>query len=152
MSAPSEGRLPLRLKLVHGLGSIAYGVKDNGFSYFLLIFYNQVMGLPSQTVGLAIMIALLTLSVNLVSEAVLRSGGGSLDDQRMITKSGGCGTGHVVNGKLSACFGSVPVRVAGASVDADVVGLDAGELAQLGRCQREHGMGVSRRGPDGVEP
>ena len=43
-------------KLFYGFGSVAFGVKDNGFSYFLLIFYNQVMGLPAQTVGLAIMI------------------------------------------------------------------------------------------------
>ena len=46
-------------KLFYGFGSVAFGVKDNGFSYFLLIFYNQVMGLPAETVGLAIMIALI---------------------------------------------------------------------------------------------
>ena len=51
--------LSLRTKLFYGFGSVAFGVKDNGFSYFLLIFYNQVMGLPAQTVGLAIMFALL---------------------------------------------------------------------------------------------
>lgn len=45
-------------KLYYGFGSVAFGVKDNGFSYFLLIFYNQVVGLPSPTVGFAIMIAL----------------------------------------------------------------------------------------------
>jgi Na+/melibiose symporter-like transporter len=45
-------------RLFYGFGSVAFGVKDNGFSYFLLIFYNQVMGLPAKTVGLAIMIAL----------------------------------------------------------------------------------------------
>jgi hypothetical protein len=33
-------------------------VKDNGFSYFLAFFYAQVVGLPAQTVGLAIMLAL----------------------------------------------------------------------------------------------
>ncbi len=52
-------RLPLRLKLFHGLGSIAYGVKDNGFSTFLLIFYNQVIGLDAGLVGTAIMLALI---------------------------------------------------------------------------------------------
>jgi len=51
--------LSLRTKFFYGFGSVAFGAKDSGFSYFLLIFYNQVMGLPSQTVGLAIMIALL---------------------------------------------------------------------------------------------
>ncbi|HTP78516.1 MAG TPA: MFS transporter [Rhizomicrobium sp.] len=48
----------LRTKLFYGFGSIAFGVKDNGFSYFLLIFYNQVVGLPAFWVGSAIAIAL----------------------------------------------------------------------------------------------
>lgn len=51
-------RLSLPTRLFYGAGSIAFGVKDNGFSYFLLIFYNQVMGLSAKTVGVAIMIAL----------------------------------------------------------------------------------------------
>jgi len=55
----SARRLSLSTRFFYGFGSVAFGVKDNGFSYFLLIFYNQVMGLPSQTVGLAIMIALM---------------------------------------------------------------------------------------------
>jgi glycoside/pentoside/hexuronide:cation symporter, GPH family len=56
--APPD-RIPVRIKLAHGLGSIAYGVKDNGFSTFLLIFYNQVIGLGAGVVGTAIMVALL---------------------------------------------------------------------------------------------
>jgi glycoside/pentoside/hexuronide:cation symporter, GPH family len=52
-------RVPVHIKLVHGLGSIAYGVKDNGFSTFLLIFYNQVIGLDAGLVGAAIMVALI---------------------------------------------------------------------------------------------
>lgn len=55
---PTARRLSLPTRLFYGSGTIAFGVKDNGFNYFLLIFYNQVMGLPAQTVGLAIMIAL----------------------------------------------------------------------------------------------
>lgn len=51
--------LPLRLKLFHGLGSIAYGVKDNGFSTFLLIFYSQVVGLDAWLVSAALMCALI---------------------------------------------------------------------------------------------
>ena len=60
MHAPLKphGHVGLRTKLFYGSGSIAYGVKDNGFQTFLLLFYNQVVGLPAQTVGLAIMIAL----------------------------------------------------------------------------------------------
>jgi Na+/melibiose symporter-like transporter len=55
---PTARRLSLPTRLFYGFGTVAFGVKDNGFNYFLLIFYNQVMGLPAQTVGLAIMIAL----------------------------------------------------------------------------------------------
>ncbi|MGH6986974.1 MAG: MFS transporter [Caulobacteraceae bacterium] len=51
-------RLDLSTKLFYGSGSIAFGVKDNGFSYLLLIFYNQVVGLSAAAVGLAIMIAM----------------------------------------------------------------------------------------------
>src|SRR5580698_4028319 len=51
---------PLRLpgKLFYGFGSVAYGVKDSSISTFLLIFYNQVVGLPAQWVGGVIMAAL----------------------------------------------------------------------------------------------
>ena len=56
---PAQARLPLGLKLFHGLGSVAYGVKDNGFSTFLLIFYSQVVGLDASLVSLALMFALL---------------------------------------------------------------------------------------------
>ena len=57
----AAGEVPgvsLATKIFYGFGSIAFGVKDNGFTYFLLIFYNQVIGLPSAMVGLAIMVAL----------------------------------------------------------------------------------------------
>jgi GPH family glycoside/pentoside/hexuronide:cation symporter len=46
-------------KLFYGFGSVAYGVKDQGFAYLLLLYYNQVMGLPVQWVGAAAMIALI---------------------------------------------------------------------------------------------
>jgi Na+/melibiose symporter-like transporter len=48
-----------RTKLLYGFGTVAYGIKDNGFAFLLLIFYNQLLGLPAQLVGLAIMIALI---------------------------------------------------------------------------------------------
>jgi glycoside/pentoside/hexuronide:cation symporter, GPH family len=51
-------RLPVGLKLFYGLGSVAFGIKDNGFQTILLLFYNQVVGMPAALVGLAIMIAL----------------------------------------------------------------------------------------------
>jgi len=57
--APPSGKLSVGKKLVYGFGSVAFGVKDNGFSYLLLIFYNQVVGLPATAVALALLVALL---------------------------------------------------------------------------------------------
>jgi Na+/melibiose symporter-like transporter len=45
-------------KIFYGFGSVAFGVKDNGFAFFLLLYYNQVLGLPESWVGFGIMIAL----------------------------------------------------------------------------------------------
>ena len=56
-------KVGLSTKLFYGLGSVAYGVKDNGFSAFLLLFYNQVLGLPAPWVGAAIGIALVVDSL-----------------------------------------------------------------------------------------
>ena len=56
---PTIASPSLSTRLFYGLGSIAFGVKDNGFSYLLLLFYNQVVGLSAQKVGLAILIAML---------------------------------------------------------------------------------------------
>lgn len=49
----------LATKISYGFGAIAYGVKDNGFGFFLLIFYSQVLGVDARLIGLAITIALL---------------------------------------------------------------------------------------------
>ncbi|HVZ68418.1 MAG TPA: MFS transporter [Rhizomicrobium sp.] len=48
----------LRTKLIYGFGSVAYGVKDQGFTTLLMLFYNQVVGLPAAWVGSAILLAL----------------------------------------------------------------------------------------------
>ena len=45
-------------RLVYGLGSVAFGTKDAGFNTFLLIYYNQVLGVRASLVSLAIAIAL----------------------------------------------------------------------------------------------
>lgn len=52
-------RLTFGTKVVYGIGSIANGIKNQGLSAFVLLFFNQVMGLPAQWVGLAIMLALI---------------------------------------------------------------------------------------------
>lgn len=51
-------------RIAYGFGSVAYGVKDNGFGYFLLIFYGTVIGMDPGLVGLAIFIALILDAVS----------------------------------------------------------------------------------------
>ena len=41
--------------MAYGFGSVAFGVKSNGFDYFFLIFYSQVMGVSAYLVSLALM-------------------------------------------------------------------------------------------------
>ena len=48
-----------RTSWLYGFGSVAYGVKDNGFSYFLMFYYNQVLGLSASLAGTAILIAMI---------------------------------------------------------------------------------------------
>ncbi len=55
----NTGRVPMGAKLTYGIGAIAYGIKDNGYTTFLLLFYNQVVGLPAGAVGTVIAIALI---------------------------------------------------------------------------------------------
>ena len=43
----------------YGSGAIAYGVKNNAFSYLLLIYANQVLGLPGYLASVALAAALL---------------------------------------------------------------------------------------------
>ena len=56
VKAPPVGR---RVAWVYGFGSVAYGVKDNGFSYLLMLFYSQVLGLSPGLAGLALFLALI---------------------------------------------------------------------------------------------
>lgn len=55
----SPDALPLSTRLLYGSGTIAFGVKDQGFNALLMLFYNQVIGLPAAWVGSAIMIAMI---------------------------------------------------------------------------------------------
>ena len=48
----------LGTKLSYGAGAAAFGIKDAGFGYFLLMFYSQVIGIDARLVGLALTIAL----------------------------------------------------------------------------------------------
>ena len=59
VAVPPPRRIGRAVMAAYGFGAVAYGVKDAGFGTFLLLFYNQVIGLPSATVGAVIMAALL---------------------------------------------------------------------------------------------
>ena len=60
MEAASDvEKLSLGVKLTHGFGGVAYGIKDNGFAYFLLLFYGTVVGLEPALAGTALLIALI---------------------------------------------------------------------------------------------
>ena len=48
----------MRVKLAYGVGSVAYGVKDSAFGFFLLLFYGTVIGLDGRLVGLALLFIL----------------------------------------------------------------------------------------------
>ncbi|HYE46840.1 MAG TPA: MFS transporter [Caulobacter sp.] len=52
-------RIGLVTRLFYGFGSVAYGIKDNGFRVFLLLFYSQVVRLDANLVSLAILVAML---------------------------------------------------------------------------------------------
>src|SRR5512139_1200248 len=64
VAPPAAGpRLGFSTKLLYGVGSVAFGVKDTGFGFFLLLYYNQVLGLPDEWVGFGIMLALVADAV-----------------------------------------------------------------------------------------
>ena len=50
-------------KAFYSCGSIAFGIKDNAFAQFLLVFYSQVLGVPAGAVGTALMIAMVVDAV-----------------------------------------------------------------------------------------
>ena len=54
----------MKTKLAYGIGAVAYGVKNNGFDYYLLIFYSQIVGLNASLAGLALLIALMIDAVS----------------------------------------------------------------------------------------
>lgn len=55
---PESEKLSFSTKALYGSGTIAFGIKDHGFNALLMLFYNQVIGLPAAWVGTAIMIAM----------------------------------------------------------------------------------------------
>jgi Na+/melibiose symporter-like transporter len=54
----ANSKLPVSLKTYYGIGQIAEGVKNTGFTTFLLFYYNSVLGLSGTYAGTALLIAL----------------------------------------------------------------------------------------------
>ncbi|MGH6996774.1 MAG: MFS transporter, partial [Phenylobacterium sp.] len=56
---PPRPPITFQTKALYGLGAAANIIKQRGITTFLLLFYNQVVGLPPAMVSTAIMIALI---------------------------------------------------------------------------------------------
>src|SRR5690606_8515370 len=59
MTAEAGSKLPLGLKMGHGLGSVAMGVKEAGLTTFFMLYYNQVLGYDPRVVSMVLIIAML---------------------------------------------------------------------------------------------
>ena len=68
-----DSRVPWRIRLAFGIGQLPEGIKSAAFGFFLLFYYNQVLGLSGTLSGLAIFIAMV---VDAVSDPLV----GSLSD------------------------------------------------------------------------
>jgi GPH family glycoside/pentoside/hexuronide:cation symporter len=55
---PPARRVSGPITFTYAFGAAAYGIKDSGFGTFLLLYYNQVVGVSPSTVGFVIMCAL----------------------------------------------------------------------------------------------
>lgn len=70
MTTPAAGTLTWRVRMMFAAGQIPEGVQSTSFGFFLLFFYNQVLGLSGFLASLAIVIALL---VDAVSDPIIGS-------------------------------------------------------------------------------
>ncbi|WP_179957679.1 MFS transporter [Exilibacterium tricleocarpae] len=57
--AANKTTLSHGVKWSFGIGQMAEGIKNSSFSAFLLFYYNQVLGLPAESAGLAIAVSLI---------------------------------------------------------------------------------------------
>ncbi len=73
MNTETIPALSLHIKLAFGLGQAAEGIKTSCFSMFLLLFYNQVLGVSGTLCGIA-------LALSLLSDAITDPIVGSLSD------------------------------------------------------------------------
>ncbi|MEO0587462.1 MAG: MFS transporter [Planctomycetota bacterium] len=59
MTAQTARKPGVWTKLAYGFGAVGDGVKNNGFEYFLLLYYGQVLGVDFALVGAALLIAMI---------------------------------------------------------------------------------------------
>lgn len=64
VESTQKPKVPIWTKVAYGFGSVAYGVKDSGLKYFLLLFYAQVIGMDPRLVSLAIFVALISDAIS----------------------------------------------------------------------------------------
>ena len=67
-AVPATRRPGLLTQLAYGFGGTAEGIKNNGFDYFLLFFYSNILGVNAGQVGLALLVALV---VDAISDPVV---------------------------------------------------------------------------------
>ncbi len=61
---PTAPKLGFLTKFLYGSGSIGYGVKDVAFRSFLLLYYNQAIGVRAELVSFAILVALVVDAIS----------------------------------------------------------------------------------------
>jgi Na+/melibiose symporter-like transporter len=71
---PHAARAALSTKLLYGAGATPFGIKDAGFNYFILIYYNQVLGLDPFLAGLALALAIVIDAVSDVAVGYVSDG------------------------------------------------------------------------------
>lgn len=59
MTTETDGKLTWRVRFMFAVGQIPEGIQSTSFGFFLLFFYNQVLGLSGFLASMAIVIALL---------------------------------------------------------------------------------------------
>ena len=83
-----HGGVSLGRKVAYGFGSVAFGVKSNGFDYFFLIFYSQVMGVSAYLVSLALMIALIVDALSDPLSAIIAAVAAAADGSAIVATTG----------------------------------------------------------------
>jgi Na+/melibiose symporter-like transporter len=64
----AEYQPDVKTKYIYGVGATPFGIKENGFSYFLLIFYSQVLGLEPVLASLALTVA---IAIDAVTDPII---------------------------------------------------------------------------------